>query len=62
MPPDLKDVGVAAAEAFAPSCGMLALSQPLKAVEIRRREAMMRTRYRASITGSELGAFTTSLE
>jgi hypothetical protein len=55
MPPDVSGVGVAAAEAFAPFAGMLPSSprtpQAVQAVEIRTREAMMRTRHGVSIPG-----------
>ena len=48
MPPDVSGIGVAPAEPFAPFADMLPLSprppQAVRAVEIRTREAMMRTR------------------
>ncbi len=59
MPPDVSGVGVAAAEALAPFASMFPLSprtpQAVKAVEIRTREAPMRTRH---VTNERFSAHT----
>ena len=64
MPPNVGGVGVAVAKAFASFLAMLPLSlwtpQALKAVEIRTREAMIRTRRRVSISRSGTREYTPS--